>query len=177
MKKYYIITIILLFISIISINAQSYENKKIDLKYDFSANLGYNVAYNGVIFGAKIGFEFLFLRADVDISGNYLDYSLNLENFTTFSPAIGFFYGKFYKVYALIGFQNYALIQHSVINGSQKDYFRSDHIYGITKVGYQHTIDGRFFLSFEAHYLFCKQKSVNTYFPNTNIRIGVGYRF
>ncbi|MBQ8870552.1 MAG: outer membrane beta-barrel protein [Alphaproteobacteria bacterium] len=173
-----IIIIISIFLSSVSLCAQSYEDKqKNDIKYDFSVNLGYDITNNGAILGAKIGFEFFFLRADIDICGAYLDHPLNFEKITTFSPSAGFFYGKNYKVYALIGFQNYAIIQPRIVNEIQTNYFRLDHIYGVTKIGYQHTFDERFFLSLEAHYLFCKQKETYTYFTNTNVRIGVGYRF
>ncbi|MBE6450736.1 MAG: porin family protein [Alphaproteobacteria bacterium] len=177
MKKYYII-IILLFISVFSLLAQSYEDKQInDVKYDFSLNLGYNITGKCPIIGFKVGFEIFFLRADIDIGTTYLNHPLTDEKITTFSPSAGFFYGKKHKIYALIGVQNYALIKTPDISGLNKNQIRYDHIYGITKVGYQHCIKERFFLCVEAQHLFCALKKGATHLPNTNIRLAVGYRF
>ena len=177
MKKY-IILVFLFFISSICLSAQSYYEKQRDeVKCEIILNAGYNITGNRPVFGAKVGFEIFCLRADFDIDATYIDHPLSVGKITTVSPSVGVFCGKKHKVYALAGVQCYGLIQTKELTHKQEDYFRSDHIYWITKIGYQYSFFDSFFLCCEAHHLYYKEKAGTIHFPNTNIRIGIGYRF
>ena len=170
MKKIIITTLVLLFP--LTLSAFPYKDK-IDAKSDFSVYAGINVADPSPVFGLKIGVEYAYFRASLDISRTYMHHYLSDEFITTVNPAIGLVYGDKYKAYLMIGVQNYGYINDL----KNSNYFRSDHIYGVVKAGYQHLINHIFFINFEINHLFHDKKSMVTHFPNTNLCFGFGFRF
>ena len=169
-----IIIFLLTFLSALSLNASSYvDSVKNNVNYDLSFYAGLNVAEPLPVLGFKVGFEFLFFRASFDVGKTFISHPLCLEGVTTVSPSIGFFYGKQEKFYAAVGFQNFGIVNTLV----EPDKFRSDHIYGLVRAGFQHFFRERLFFSIEATHLFHDNKSGFEHFPSTNLCFGLGFTF
>ncbi len=159
-----------MFLSVLAISANPYKK---DINYDCSLYGGYNFISNGLIFRANIGFEFMFFRADIDIGKNSIYTKKYNDFFNTIGISGGFFYGKRHKEYLLIGVQTYAYVNTAI----NPNHFRSDHLYGTLKLGYQYSFKERLFLGLEFMHLFYNQKQDAIHFPNTNFCIGIGLRF
>ena len=168
MKRLIILTLCLL--SATRIYASNFDNK---IKYDATINLGMNCTNPAFVFAARIGFEYRYLRAGIDIGKTKINHPLCEEGFTTVCPSIGLHYGNKVKVFLMIGAQTYGFINHQ----KNPNYFRSDHIYGLARIGIQHFVAKNLFLNYEVNHLFHDKKNGTQHFSNTNVCIGVGYAF
>ncbi|MBQ7304095.1 MAG: hypothetical protein IJW75_04170 [Alphaproteobacteria bacterium] len=155
-----------------------YESKtKDELKFDVALYGGYNFTGNMPVFGSVIGFEAFFLRADLDIGGTSVNHPLCNKFFPTISPSLGFVIGNKHKAYVMAGFQNYGYIATTDITECAADNFYSDAVHFKVKLGYQCTVWKRLFLSAEVCHLFEKKETGCITFPNSNVRIGAGWKF
>lgn len=178
MKKCIMLLLSAMILSVGVVEAKPYADKTRDeLKFDISLYGGYTFTGNSPVFGTVIGIEAFFLRADLDIGATTINHQLCNKYFTTIGPSLGFVVGKKHKAYLMGGFQNYGYIATSDLTQCPVDRFYSDGLYFKAKVGYQCTVWKQLFLGVEASHLFSSQSKGFTRFPDSNIKIGVGWRF
>jgi hypothetical protein len=178
MKKCIILFLLATIVSVGFVEAKPYADKtKDELKFDVSLYGGYNFTGDTPVFGTTIGFEAFFLRADLDIGTTTINHQLCNKYFTTFGPSLGFVVGKKHKAYLMGGFQNYGYIETPDVTQCPADRFYSDGFHLKAKVGYQCTVWKQLFLGVEACHLFSSQPKGYTRFSNSNIRLGVGWKF
>lgn len=174
MIKIIIFLVALVYLSVPFSNASSRTDEyKEDIVGNLSLYSGANFVELSAVFGFKVAFEIFCFRASFDVGKTFIKHPLSEEGITTVSPCVGLFYGKQEKIYAMIGCQNYGYIN----NNLNPPRFRSDHIYGLVRVGFQHFFMDRLFLNLELTHLFNDNKPGTVHFPNSNVCIGVGLAF
>ena len=158
MKKFIILFLSATVLSIGIAEAKPYDEKTRDeIKFDVSLYGGYNFTGNAPVFGGVVGFEALFLRADLDIGATSINHPLCNKLFPTISPSLGVFFGDKHKVYLMGGVQNYGYIATTQVTNCATDGFYSDGIHFKVKLGYQCTVWKQLFVGVEACHLFnCK---------------------
>lgn len=169
-----IIISMLTLLSSLSISASSYKDiKDIKLNHDLSFYIGLNFIHPAPVWGAKVSLEFFCLKASFDVGKTFIFHPLSESGIVTASPSIGVVFGRCKKVYLMIGVQNYGFINNLV----DSSHFRSDHLYGLVRAGFQHFFRERLFFSIEATHLFHDNKSGFEHFPSTNLCFGLGFTF
>jgi len=148
-----------------------------DLNVDLSILTGYNFTGLKPVALINLGFETFFIRADINIGITSVNHLLDKKSFTVFSPSIGVFYGNKHKIYLMGGFQNHAYIATTDVTNCKTDVFCTDGLFGKIKIGYQLLIFKNMFITAEISHFFTQKNNGVTYFPNTNICMGLGYKF
>lgn len=153
------------------------ERGRDELKFNASVYGGYNFTGDAPVYGGILAFEAYFLRADLDFGWTTINHPLCNKHFSTFGPSVGLFVGDKYKMYAMYGFQTYGYVATTEVTECPTDRFKTDGFHHKIKFGFQATVWERMFVSVELAHLFPIRATGYIYFPNTNARVGLGWKF
>lgn len=145
---------------------------------------GANVLEPAPIYGAAIGLNCYFLRAEFEIGGSWIDpgVSFSRKQMLYFSPSFGLAhtFQKKYEVYLMSSWINWGntVLEEAESNHCGHDVFEKDLFHWRLKAGTNIAISKRLFVNVDVSYMFPKDNQEgHIYYENLSIRAGIGYRF
>ncbi len=145
---------------------------------------GANVLEPAPIYGAAVGLNCYFLRAELELGGSWIDPGATRKNLLYFSPSIGVAhtFAERYEVYLMSSWINwgYTILEGAPENNCGHDVFEKDMFHWRVKLGtnINFSKDKRWFVNAEVGYMFPKPTdSYHISYDNLSVRLGVGYRF
>lgn len=167
-----------------SVSAQSDYWKDDRLKASVIVFSGANVLEPAPIYGAALGLNCYFLRAEIEFGGSYIDpgYSFGRQHLMYFSPSFGLAhtFRDNYEVYLMSSWTNWGLtvLDDSPANKCGHDVFEKDIFHWRIKAGTNITVWKKLFANAEVGYMFPKHYGEGqTGYKNLTLRVGIGYRF
>ena len=186
MKKFLFIAVIIIGM-VVSARAQSVsKNYWSDdaIKTSVIAFTGANILEPAPIYGAALGLNCFFMRAEFELGGSWIDpgASFSRKNLLYFSPSIGVThtFAERYEIYLMSSWINwgYTILEEAPNNECCKDIFEKDLFHWRLKLGTNINFSKRCFANAEIGYMFPKSKETGyIYYDNLSVRVGVGYRF
>lgn len=186
MKKFSFFVVAMCFMAA-TVSAQSAKSeywKDDAIKASVILFSGANVLEPAPIYGAAVGLNCYFLRAEFELGGSWIDpgYSLSRKHLLYFSPSFGVAhtFKKKYEVYLMSSWTNWGstTLKDAPINNCGHDVFDRDLFHWRLKVGTNIAIHKKLFVNADVSYMFPKSKSTGiVYYDNLMIRLGIGYRF
>lgn len=164
--------------------AQSDYWKDDRLKASVIVFSGANVLEPAPIYGAALGLNCYFLRAEIEFGGSYIDpgYSFSRQHLMYFSPSFGLAHTfcDNYEVYLMSSWTNWGhtTLKDAPNNQCGHNVFDKDIFHWRIKVGTNITLWKKLFANVEVGYMFPKsEKSGYVQYDNLTVRAGIGYRF
>lgn len=170
-----------------SVSAQSAsENYWADdaIKASAIVYTGANILEPAPIYGAAIGLNCYFVRAEFEVGGSWIDpgASFSRKQMLYFSPSFGLAhtFKKKYEIYLMSSWINWGntVLEEAENNHCGHDVFEKDLFHWRLKAGTNIAISKRLFVNVDVSYMFPKNdKEGIIYYDNLSIRAGIGYRF
>lgn len=186
MKKIVILAAIIMGM-VISAKAQNAsENYWSDdaIKASVIAFSGANVLEPAPIYGAALGLNCFFIRAELEFGGSWIDpgASFSRKNLFYFSPSIGVAhtFAEKYEVYLMSSWTNwgYTTLEEAPNNHCGHDVFEKSLFHWRMKLGTNINFTKKWFVNTEVGYMFPKSEEAGyIYYDNLSVRVGIGYRF
>lgn len=146
--------------------------------------VGANFSEPAPIYGAALGLNYYFVRAELEFGGTSIDPGMGFSkrSFFYFSPSIGLShtFAKRYELYLMSSWINwgYTILKEAPNNECGRDVFDTDFFHWRVKLGTNINFYKKWFANVELGYMFPKAERVGyVRYKNLSLRVGVGYRF
>ena len=189
MRNYFSVLAAAMCFSAMSVSAQSASENNYwaddAIKASAIVYAGANVLEPAPIYGAAIGLNCYFLRAEFEIGGSWIDpgASFSRKQMLYFSPSFGLAhtFQKKYEVYLMSSWINWGstVLEGADNNHCGHDVFEKDLFHWRLKAGTNIAISKRLFVNVDVSYMFPKSTTGGgyIYYDNLSVRAGIGYRF
>ena len=189
MRNYFSVLAAAMCFSAMSVSAQSASENNYwaddAIKASAIVYAGANVLEPAPIYGAAIGLNCYFLRAEFEIGGSWIDpgASFSRKQMLYFSPSFGLAhtFQKKYEVYLMSSWINWGstVLEGADNNHCGHDVFEKDLFHWRLKAGTNIAISKRLFVNVDVSYMFPKSNTGGgyIYYDNLSVRAGIGYRF
>lgn len=154
------------------------------IKASVIAFTGANILEPAPIYGAALGLNCYFMRAELELGGSWIDprASFSRKNLLYFSPAIGVAhtFAQRYEIYLMSSWINWGrtTLKDAPNNNCGHDVFEKDLFHWRIKLGTNINFHKDWFANAEIGYMFSKSEQAEyIYYDNLSLRIGIGYRF